>query len=584
MLVYAISSALCALSVILGLAAWALYQKQKPWRYRQLAIAHVLVSSLAFVFVVSGSTVVSIFASKSADIVNDLGKYISITAYPGLTFLKLSWAASALTLFDPKTIKYTKSKDAIASSHAPPQLVRVHAKGLSPSPSFSLGTPKPYDHPRAPCVGGSTGRLLPIEEVQYAAINQPPCTTQTISAPGPADDGRRAKNIGTERDGDIGVVGSPDQRPPIEGIRHTSTRSETRDGRKLVEIALSANTLDTARDDYENDGSSRCDDPAQLRDIIARKTLAIMPDSRPGLDVGELPSNEHIEAHSPRTPLSPYEPDLTIQGLGDDMDAAPTAGDTNFREPSSNPAGGIENCDDLGPTGSIDPSAVYQGLENLEQYDFQILRIRMKQQALIRIAQSLLFATKRSPAMAGPGLASPNSPTRGEVNHWESITQKRPRGDRVSGEPQRDMPQDSCWAGDLTQILSALSRHSDKKRVQLTLEIYHTFLQRAPSKESPLYGLMAHLSQCQRVEIFLHLLTSLGNCDELSEEASSVPYWFRTSLCKGRSVEETLVGKLLEVHRLRSAGTPRARGPAKRSAETVGTLQPSPPKPRRGSI
>lgn len=112
------------------------------------------------------------------------------------------------------------------------------------------------------------------------------------------------------------------------------------------------------------------------------------------------------------------------------------------------------------------------------------------------------------------------------VGSSDSHASRPSRGVKTAGEFQINIPQKLdkvCGAQDITTILSTLHRCSNRKRGRLTVEIYYAFLQRAPSKGSQLYRLMAYLSQCQQVKIFLRLLTSLGDCNNLSGKSSTIP-------------------------------------------------------------
>ncbi|KAI0867818.1 hypothetical protein GGS24DRAFT_484283 [Hypoxylon argillaceum] len=170
------------------------------------------------------------------------------------------------------------------------------------------------------------------------------------------------------------------------------------------------------------------------------------------------------------------------------------------------------------------------------------------------------------------------------IGSSDSHASRPSRGVKTAGEFQINIPQKLdkvCGAQDITTILSTLHRCSNRKRGRLTVEIYYAFLQRAPSKGSQLYRLMAYLSQCQQVKIFLRLLTSLGDCNNLSGKSSTIPQQFSTPLRRGRSAEETLVGELLELYRLDSGSATRSR-PAERVAKQSAGLLHLLPNPRRG--
>lgn len=98
MVIYAIAGALCLFSGILGLVASALAFKRKPWSYRRLAVAHIIVALFAAIVVFTGTTALTIIIHKSANVINELSETTSITASIGSEFLKISWAASTLIL------------------------------------------------------------------------------------------------------------------------------------------------------------------------------------------------------------------------------------------------------------------------------------------------------------------------------------------------------------------------------------------------------------------------------------------------------------------------------------------------------
>ncbi|KAI0550182.1 hypothetical protein F4679DRAFT_222534 [Xylaria curta] len=501
------------------------------------------------------------------------------TACPSIALLVASKSLKNMTKFipfNPKKIKYPKTKPTRGTPEA------VIAPSIASSQPASAGisrTELPLDC-RAnaelrdgldlPHIHGNVAERIHPQgsEERPPVLSYAQSGIEQTGAPARPVDGTLERN---DFNGDRlanGYVAEKTDYPTLaKESQHPCTDSQPVSNiQELVEMPRS---VSDCGDGCCNNGSSHSDSPV----------------SDSGLSAGEKKSTEHHGSYSPAPSLSQCDRGIHDPYPDEGLNGAAAVGDTGLEDPAHDLR---QLSTRRSSSQCAKSSTTCQEPVSLNHLGKGVSGPRNRDEAA-DISQSHPISRSTDPEVtqATPGgIPELRTAYKRPAESSETHASRPIRRIRTAGEFQADTSQEShefCQTQDITTLLSTLNGYSNKKRGQLALEIYYTFLQQTPGKDSRLSGLMARLSQCQRVEIFLHLLTSLGDCDELSSESSTIPRWFSTSLRKGRSVEETLVGKLLALHRLDSSRTPKRSRLTERAMREPADIR-QPLKPRRGSV
>ncbi|KAH7033072.1 uncharacterized protein B0I36DRAFT_320713 [Microdochium trichocladiopsis] len=100
-------------------------------------------------------------------------------------------------------------------------------------------------------------------------------------------------------------------------------------------------------------------------------------------------------------------------------------------------------------------------------------------------------------------------------------------------------PRHQCWDQNLAAILTDVRKWSDGDRLEVLMLFTKIWAGRdIPQTEATRY--LSNMSRCAQAEMFITLITELGNRDELSEEEPVLPEWLCVGLRRGFCLSEVL--------------------------------------------